>query len=123
MDNNTSKTKKKPDLNSKAAKYFRGHTSGMTKQKALLAAGFSPKSINNYTNIERTKRYQEIQEYYKDALLNNISVQEIAEEHVKNIKQDQDRGAKNKAIEMALKKIEPDATPDDGHEMIFVKLK
>lgn len=118
----TEKTKK-PDLTSKAGKYYINKATGMNKKDSALEAGYADGS-HTY-DIERSKTYQAIvKTYYKDEILKAITLEEIAMEQVKNIKQDQDRGAKNKAIEMALAKLEPDKIqPKDDEQILIVMRK
>ena len=117
------KASKKPSLNNRPGKYFINRTKGHNKTESARLAGYLSPSKNT-GKIERTQQYQKIIAYYKDTLLDKISLAEIADEHIKNIIQDVDRGAKNKAIEMALHKIEPEVRGGDGeHEMILVKIK
>ena len=97
---------KKPDLDTKIGKYFVAKTQGKNKTEASKVAGY-PTAFHS-TRIEATKTYQALEKaYFKDELLKRISLGEIADEQIKNIVQDQDKGAKNKAIEMALNRIEP----------------
>lgn len=112
---------KKPDLNTKAGKYFLAKRSGKNKKDAAVIAGYAPHP-SNVTQIENTKGYQEIEKYYyKDELLKHVTLSEIAAAHADNIKQDDDRGARNKAIEMAMDKLEPsDSAKDDTDQMIVV---
>ena len=56
-------------------------------------------------------------------MLKHITLEMIAQEHIKNIKQDEDKGAKNKAIEMALAKIEPEDKMDSDDDKMLVVLK
>ena len=113
------KTKiKKPDLNTKAGKYLVAKMQGKNKTEAALTAGYP--DGNHTTRIEATKTYQAIaQTYYKDELLKRISLGQIADEQIKNIIQDNDRGAKNKAIEMAINRIEPQDMPTDDTDSIY----
>ena len=96
---------KKPDLHSKIGKYYLAVQSGETKQEAQHIAGYS--SDTNSTSIEKSKTFQAIQTYFKDEMMTQSSMQELAGELLKNIRQDADRSAKNAAIKIALDKIEP----------------
>jgi hypothetical protein len=89
--------KKKADKNTKAGKYFLARTRGLNKTEALKEAGAS---VRNSPEIEATKTYQAFEDKYRDILGAEITLKETAQEHVKNIKQDKDKGAKNKAIDM-----------------------
>jgi len=114
--------KKSINLNSRVAKYYLAKKQWATGKESLKIAGYSEKS-NQQTAIENTKQYKEIQEYFKDHLLKEISLKEISQELKKNIIQDQDKGAKNTAIKLALDKIEPDNINTDEDKEIYVVLK
>jgi hypothetical protein len=111
--------KVKINLDSKIGKYYVNRKRGMNKTKAQLEAGF-PDGMHA-SRIENTKTYKEIDKvFYKEALMARISLGELAEEHLKNIRQDVDRGAKHRAIEMALDRIEPDKTQRDEEKVLVV---
>ena len=110
------------DLDSRIGKYFLNRQKGMRKGEAQLKAGF-PDTMHA-SRIEKTKTYKEIEKvYYKDALLAKIDIAGIAEEHLKNILQDKDRGAKNMAIKMALDKIEPEAKQERDDDKVMIILR
>jgi len=114
--------KKKPDLTTKVGKYYVARTKkGLNKTQSQQVAGFA--DTMHASRIEKTNEFQEIERYYKNELQNHITVSEIAEAHADNIRQDKDRGARNKAIEMAMAKIEPDKIVDDADEKIMIVLK
>lgn len=96
---------KKPKLDTKIGKYFLAVKSGKTKQEAQRIAGYT--SDTNSSNLEKTKSFQAIQTYFKDELLQQSSMQELASELLKVIRQDEELSAKNMAIKIALDKIEP----------------
>ncbi len=113
---------KKPDLTSRAGKYFIAKASGLNKTQSAIVAGY-PDGTHTH-RIENSKTYQEIEKtYFKDEILKQLNLEEIAGELRKNIVQDTDRGAKNKAIEIALSKIEPDkiVSQDDDRVMVILK--
>lgn len=117
--------KKKPDLNTKTGKYFLARRAGKNKKEAAIEAGYNP---THTTEIEASKTYQAIEKkYYKDILLQKLSMEQIAEAHADNILQNGeeklDRAARNKAIEIALDKIEPEEAPDDSSEAVVFVLK
>lgn len=104
-----------PSLETKVGKYYKKtRIEGKQKGIAALEAGYADDQHSH--QIESTKAFERIDAYYKTALLNHISLDSIAAEHVKNIVQDQDKGAKNKAIEMAIDRIDPDSKPRDEEE-------
>lgn len=113
---------KKPKANSRVAKYFVARQEGKSKGEAQIVAGFP--DTKHASRIEKTEEFKDLEKkYYSEVLLNEISLEQIAKEHVKNIKQDQDRGAKNKAIEMAMARIEPDKVAPEKEEQILVVMK
>lgn len=118
-----SKRKGIPTMNmkSKVGKYFVAHRiKGLSKTAAIKAAGISsPTNIRNYENLPTYKR---LEQKYADVITKQIGLDDVAIEHMKNIKQDQDKGAKNRAIELFLKYVEPETTEakDDNDNMIVV---
>jgi len=114
--------KKMPDLNTKQGRYFIAkQKKGMTKKKAAIIAGYADGS--NISKIEKSKGYKELEKvFFKDELLKQISLENIATELIKNIEQDSDRGAKNKAIDIALSKLE-DKVEEQNQERVLVILQ
>lgn len=112
----------KEDLkNTRAGKYLIARTKTKTKKEALELAGINPSA---QSTIENSPTYKALEEkYFKGAMLEEISIQQIAKELTKNITQDEDRGAKNKAIEIALNRIEPDKITEKDDEQVIVILK
>lgn len=116
------KEKAKIDKSSKAYKYYKAKETGKNKQESALIAGYSKNTATQPQAIEKTQDYQVIERHFKDELQTKITVSEIADELTKNIRQDKELGAKNKAIEIALSKIEPDKIVQD-EERVLVVLK
>ncbi len=117
---------KKADLSSKAGRYLLAKASGKTKKEAQIVAGY--KDTNHSFEIENSKQYQVIeQRYFKDVLLSQISMAQIAAALVDNIQQVDsksiDRGSRNKAIEIAMGKIEPDKVTGEEHDKVMVILR
>ena len=110
--------KKKFDIHSKPVRYFQARKRGLSKEAAKKEVGYH--KTTSPTTIERTKLYRMALERYKSVLL---EPEEIAKEHNKNIKQDADKGAKNKAIEMAniIREIIP-KEKDWGEEVGEVRI-
>lgn len=108
-------------LETKPGKYFLERKKGKTKKDSALSAGYA--DAGHTSLIENTVTYKEIVKSYKDELLNVISLAEIAEAHVDNIRQDKDRGARNTAIKMAYDKIEGNEQRDDDSERLVVILR
>ena len=120
MEENKQKETKLPNTSDRVVKYFTARKQGKNKTEASIVAGYA--DPNHTTRIEQTKQYQALQRYFKDELLTHITVNELAEELAKNIKQDNDRGAKNQAIKIALEKMEPDnkIQEDDSCKVVMV---
>lgn len=110
------------NMKSKVAKYFVAHRiEGLSKTEAVKKAGITKNT--NITNYERMPTFQALEEKYKDHVLKHIGLSEVAAEHTKNILQDQDKGAKNKAIEMFLKTVEPGQKETGDDEKMIVVLR
>lgn len=111
---------KKANLDSKVGKFFLAKQRGLSARQASLEAGYSRGMMNQATKITKFKSYRAIEEVYAKKLLTKISTDEIAEEHAKNIRQDENLAAKNTAIQMALDKIEPENTPPEEENVVIV---
>ena len=111
---------KKPDLKSRTGKFFINKMNGQTDADAQRNAGYP--DIYHAHEIENSKTYQALQTTFKDELLKQISINDLSAELLKNIKQDTDKGAKNKSIEIALNKLEPDNNPQMP-QMVNIVLK
>lgn len=112
--------KKNLDPNSKIAKYYAARKAGKTFKEAQLVAGYSGTS-NNIERYEGSKAYKLL--LVRDSILQKMSLDEITDEHIKMIKQDDDKGAKNTAIKMAYERIEPDNKEPEQEEKVMVILK
>jgi len=112
---------KKLDLNTKVGKYFIARQQGKNKTDASIVAGYS--SPTHTTRIEQTKSYQVLQAHFKEELLQRSTMGELADELLKNVRQDTDKGAKNKAIEMALNRVEPDGLQENEDEKVIIVLR
>ena len=69
---------------------------GKSISKAMKEVGYSDQTAKNPKNLTESKGWKELLEFY-------FPDEFLLEEHKKNIKQDKDKGAKNKAIDMAYK--------------------
>jgi hypothetical protein len=115
------KAPSKIDMSSRPAKFFLAKKQGSTGREALKLAGYG--DGNNSTQVEKSQAYKEIKEYFKDNLLEEITLKDISLELKKNIVQDQDKGAKNTAIKLALDKIEPTEHLSDDEDRVLVVLR
>lgn len=99
----------KLDLNKKAVKYAVAVREGKTKKEALKIAGYA--NTNAYGMVERQQAYLDAQKYFADEFKAKMSIGEVADALIDNIKQENesriDRGARNRAIEIALERVEP----------------
>lgn len=105
----------------KVIKYFKAVKAGKNKSEATVIAGYS--SPTQSAMIESSEGFKKLERRYKDVILEKISMEEIADEQIKNIVQDLDKGAKNKAIELALARIEPDKQSDSTEEKVMVIMR
>lgn len=113
--------KVKINMKSTAGKYFVARRRGLNKTQSAELVGIDPRNV---TQLENTQMYQAIEKrFFKDELLNVITLRGLANELIKNIEQDEDRGAKNKAIEIALSRIEPDKVNQSNDESVIIVLK
>ena len=119
MEITTKQYKKKPDLKTKAGQLWVAQNQGLIDSEAARKIGVNPKNV---TELENTRTYQAIEGKYGETLKTKITMGELADEHLKNIKQDTDKGAKNMAIKMAKEYIEPETELRDI-EMVNVVIK
>lgn len=105
--------------------YIANKARGLSKHKSAVAAGFSESVSRNPQKIERTTVYKNMTELFTDklnesliALTGKIGAAAVADELADNLLQKNDRGAKNKAIELAMgalnirKDVEPENSSD-----------
>lgn len=106
-------------MDSRPAKYYLAKKRGATAREAAVQAGYGNTPS---TQIEESKVYQAIERHYRDEILGKLSLSNLADEHIKVIVQDKDLGAKNKAIEMALNRVEPDTPQAEESDRVLVIL-
>lgn len=118
--------KKLPSLKTRVGKYYMAVQEGKTKAQAQREAGYSIATANS-SHIEKTKGYQLLETTFREELLKRISLGEISEALIDNIKQEGsthiDRASRNKAIEMAKNDIEPNASMGDEGDKVLIILK
>lgn len=119
---------KKPNLETKVAKYYMSRKAGKSKKESAITAGYSKNTaLGNTNKIEMTQEFQTLQTYFKDELKTKISLSEIADALIDNIVQKDmkviDRGSRNKAIEIALDKLEPDNKSDYEEEKVIIVMQ
>lgn len=119
------KTKRKLNLSldSKVGKYVLARKRGLNKTQSQIVAGYSTPTLSS--RIEQTETYKALEKiYFKDEVLKQITLKEIAEEQVKVIRQDKDLSSKNVAIKNTLERIEPEtATHNDEDDRLVVVLR
>lgn len=106
-------------ISSKLAKYAKAVAEGKTKTEAKTIAGYAPSTRT--TDIDSTNNYQTIS--MKNELLKVITPDTLAKELNKNIVQDDDKGAKNTAIKMAMDRFDPADRPDTTPDKVVIMLK
>lgn len=103
------KAKKTPRLQTKIGKYFMLTSKGIAKNEAQRRAGFA--MDNKSSQIEATSEFKALQVYFKDSFLQKMSMDEISDALIDNIKQPgqerKDRNAINGAVKIVLDKLEP----------------
>lgn len=109
-------------MSPKIVKYFEAVQTTKTKAEAATIAGYSQPETST-SRIERSADFQALKRYYKDELLEQISMKDIAREHLKVLEQDNEMGPKLMAIKMAMEKIEPEAQVSDDDEKCLVIIK
>lgn len=112
--------KVKIDVNSKQFKYYQAKKTGKTKKESALIAGYTPAVAESPNIIEVSQKYQAIEKHFKDELLAKITLSEVADALIDNIKQQTDRSSRNRAIEIALNRIEPDKIANDDEHVVIV---
>lgn len=94
-----------PDFRKKSGKLFLAiHQKGLRNCEAAKEAGITEKNV---PNLQATRNYQVLVETYAEALKSKISMNDLATEQIKNIRQDIDKGAKNVALKQVLDRLEP----------------
>ncbi len=111
--------------NTRTGKYLIAKSKGLPKKESAIIAGFSENTaMHNTDKIENTHLYRALEKkFFKDVISSQITMEEIGNELVKNIKQDVNLGAKNQAIQMALDKLEPEESLTDRDERVFVVIR
>jgi hypothetical protein len=113
--------KKLPDLETtRVGKYFVAVKKGKTKKEAALQAGINPSNTSAIENTEGFKMLERV--YLKDVMSTHITLDEVAAALADNIKQEGDRGARNKAIEIYRDTVEPEEKPDDTDDQVVIVL-
>ena len=108
------KRNKTPDIHTKVGKYFMAVKSGKSKVEAQKVAGYA--MTNKSPQIEASDSYKALEKHFNTSFLQKMSMDEVADALIDNIKQDGqeriDRNARNGAIKIALDKLEPEG----GHK-------
>lgn len=109
----------------KVRKYFANRTRGDNKTVSAIKAGYSPRSaMTNTSHIETSPAYQACERWYKNVLLNYISLDDIAKTSARNIMQSSNYTASNQALQYALSKLEGDSdTTTESDAVVSITLK
>jgi hypothetical protein len=112
-------------IHTKVGKYFMAVKAGKTKKEAQVVAGYA--MDNKSTAIEATDTYKALQVHFADAFSKKMSMEEISDYLIDNIKQEGatriDRNARNGAIKIALDKLEPEGgNKSDGADKVLIVL-
>lgn len=111
----------KPRLDTKSGKYWLARQKGKGKTEAAKELGINPRNVSH---IEASQNFQALEKSsYKEEIIKHITLAQIAEEHIKVIRQDKDLGAKNTAIKIAVDRINPENEPIGDYEKVIVILK
>lgn len=108
-------------LETRQGKYFLEKRKGKNKTKAAIDAGYA--SGQNTNVIESSPTYKAVERYFRDVALETTTLNEIAETLVRNMRQDKDKGASNKAAEILLERVEPETAPPEREEAVMVVFK
>ena len=123
------KAERKPktiDKTSRAYRYYEGHKKlGKSKKEAAIVAGYAPSTAHAPSVIEKSQEYQMVENHFKSQLEGKITLGEMADALVDNIKQTGeekiDRGARNKGIEIALEQLNENKKVSDDQVIIILK--
>lgn len=110
-----------PKVDKKIVKYFRARKEGKNKTTSALEAGYA--DANHTTRLEKSRAYENLDRYYREVLLNEISLKEIALLNIRNAKQERDLGASNMAIKLALERIDSIYANNEENEEVIIVLK
>lgn len=130
MDNQTVITIKENELKDgvpiikdrKVVKFFKALKEGKNQSQASLEAGYSDNK--HTTRVMQSKAFKEIDKFYSSVLLRNISMQDIAEVHKRNILQTVNIPASVMSIKLALEELSKtygNENPDDDVTIITLK--
>jgi hypothetical protein len=107
-----------PKADKKVVKYFKARKKGKSRAEAQIEAGY--KDTAHGSRIEKTNAYKKVEKYFNEILLDHISFDEIAETTSRNIRQDKNLNASNKAVEIALSHLSPLESDRDDDRLVVV---
>ena len=115
---------KKPNIHTKVGKYFMAVQKGKTKKEAQAVAGYAPSG--NIAAIENSQEYKALEKHFNTSFLEKMSMDEVADALIDNIKQTgqerPDRNARNGAIKIALDRLEPEGGSKDAPDKVLIVL-
>ena len=122
------KRNKAPNIHTKVGRYFMAvQKKGVTKKEAQVIAGYA--TDTHATSIERSSEFKALQTFFKDSFLQKMSMDEIADALIDNIKQPgqerKDRNAINGAVKIVLDKLEPEnrTIAEEGDKVMIILSK
>ena len=111
----------KERLNKKSGKLWLAIQKGKTSKEAAKEVGIDPRNVSH---LKATDNYQALERSsFKEEILKHILASSIAEEHVKLIKQNEDKGVKLGAIKLAYETIEPEIPQEGEDQKVIVVLR
>lgn len=110
----------KIEPDSKVFKYYVNKKKGMPKTKAAQLAGYGLVKAKQPGSIEKTQAFQALQMHFKDELLTHMSMNEVAKELAKVVRQDEEMGAKIQGIKLAKDTFEPEKVMHDEERVVII---
>jgi len=115
-------TKKDLNFNKPAVKYAQAVAEGRSKTEAKTIAGYAKSTTT--THIERSVDFKKAEVAFRDVMLKKAPLEKIADQLADNIFQEGadkiDRHASNSAINIALKKIEPEEKHTSEEKVLVI---
>lgn len=103
----------------RVVKYFKARRLGKNKSQALQIAGY--KSNRHAARLEQTKAYQSITNLFKELMLEETPLHELAQISARNARQTRDVGGSNAAVKMILDKLDDSDKPDTSEVVVILR--
>lgn len=107
-----------PAVDMKVVQYFKARKTGKSKTDASLLAGYA--DAKHASRIEKTQAYQNLSQAYRNALLETMPLNEIAQLNARNARQERDLGASNMALKLALDRTLAQDLGSESDDMIVL---